>query len=72
MAEQICVGHIVVLPLPAVATLPNLAISPASHILQLGCCLRPIYNYTAGSVNGNVRFLAPPEAMQFGTASKRL
>eukprot|EP00957_Ditylum_brightwellii_P074465 5657883-Ditylum_brightwellii.AAC.1 len=63
MAEQIKAGHIVILPISSIHSLPNLTISPADLIPQPGRRPRLIYDYTAGAINPNVHLSAPAEAL---------
>ena len=72
LVEQTQFGHIVVLPWIQVQDLPGLCISPVGLILQVNRRPRLIYDYTFSGLHDAVARLALQEAIQFGTAFKRL
>jgi hypothetical protein len=65
-------GFWTVLPLHAALQLPNLRLSPLGVVPQRNRRSRLIVDYTYSGVNDETARLAPPEAMQFGKALKRV
>jgi hypothetical protein len=65
-------GFWTVLPLQAALRLPHLRLSPLGVVPQRNRRSRLIVDYTYSGVNDETAWLAPPEAMQFGKALKRV
>ena len=65
-------GFWTVLPLQAALRLPHLRLSPLGVVPQRNRRSRLIVDYTYSGVNDETARLAPPEAMQFGKALKRV
>ena len=65
-------GYWVVLPYHAVASMPNLRVSPLGVVPQRDRRPRLIVDYSFSGVNADTLPLAPPEAMQFGRALQRV
>ena len=65
-------GMFLILPYDLVRHLPQLRLSPIGCIPQRDRRPRTIIDYTYSGINPASNKLAPPEAMQWGTALKRL
>jgi hypothetical protein len=72
MLEFCTQGFWTVLPLRVASLLPHLRLSPLRVVPQRNRRPRLIVDYTFSGVNDETVRLAPPEAMQFGKALKRI